>query len=312
MGSGFCVVGSIVGALTFSAVVAAAAPALDLEWQAPPGCPDRDAIRRYVEEMLGHAEPATSSLSARGGVSRIAVDRWSADLALRGASGSESTRTFEGPTCESVSRAAALVMALTLHPNETRAASPAIPREKETRTPARPITGRFVRPDVVSAGTLDMGTLPAPAYGAALAVGWSPVDPWRLEAFAAYFAERTGTLADQPSLGADVQLTAFGLRGCYAVVDAVVSLAPCVGGGFDWLRAHGFGARVPRDDSAFTGNVEVGAVILWNFTEFAAARLGVQTVFPLTRPEFIIEGAGPVYRRALVALRSAAGVELHF
>src|SRR5262249_14296678 len=151
--------------------------------------------------------------SARGGVLRVAVDRWSADLALRGASGAESTRTFEGPTCESVSRAAALVMALTMHPNEPRPESPANPQEKEIRTPARPIAGRFVRPYVAGAGTLDTGTVPAPAYGGALAVGWSPVDPWRLEAFAAYFAERTGTLADEPNLGADVQLTALGLRG---------------------------------------------------------------------------------------------------
>src|SRR5689334_10753593 len=104
--------------LVLPAIARAAPLSLDLEWHAPSGCPDRNAVRRYVEEMLGNAEPATSSLSARGGVMRVAVDRWTADLALRSGSGSESTRSFEGPTCESVSRAAALVMALTLHPNE--------------------------------------------------------------------------------------------------------------------------------------------------------------------------------------------------
>jgi hypothetical protein len=305
-------IGCMAGALTFPAVAAAAPRALDLDWQAPSGCPDRNAIRRYVEEMLGNAEPATSLLSARGGVLRVAVDRWSADLTLRGASGTESTRTFEGPTCESVSRAAALVMALTIHPNEAPAASPANPPERETPAPARPIAGRFVHPEVAGTGVLDLGTTPGAAYGGALAVGWSPVGPWRLEAFVAYFAKRTGSLADQPNLGADLQLTAFGLRGCYAAVDVVVSFGPCVGGGFDWVRAYGFGARLPRDDSAFTGNVEVGAVILWNFTEFAAARLGAQAVFPLTRPEFIIEGAGTIYRRAPVGFRGTAGVELHF
>src|SRR6476659_3551199 len=71
-------------AVVASTSVALGAPvALDLDWRAPSGCPDRNAVRRYVEEMLGDAEPATSSLAARGGVTRVAVDKWTADLALR-------------------------------------------------------------------------------------------------------------------------------------------------------------------------------------------------------------------------------------
>ena len=293
-----------------------AAPlALDLDWRAPAGCPDRNVMRRYVEEMLGSSELATSSLSARGGVARIATDRWTADLSLRSSSGSESTRSFEGPTCESVSRAAALVMALTLHPNEAPIA-PANP-ERDARPPERPIVGRFVRPEIAPSAALDVGSTPGSgvAYGGALALGWSPFAAIRWEIFAAYFAPRRGTLANDNALGADVSLAALGIRGCYPVVDAAVSFAPCIGGGLDWLRASGFGARKPLDGSAFTANLETGGIILWNFTEFASARLAVQGVIPLARPEFFIDavdGRATVYRRTPLALRVTGGVELHF
>src|SRR5882724_11527603 len=110
------------GVVGFSlpAVARAAPPAIDLDWRAPSGCPDRATVRRYVEEMLGR-DAAASSLAARGSAQRTAADRWTADLALRTSSGADATRSFEGPSCEAVSRAAALVMALAMHPSEPSA-----------------------------------------------------------------------------------------------------------------------------------------------------------------------------------------------
>jgi hypothetical protein len=294
--------------------IAHAAPlALDLEWRAPSGCPDRNTVRRYVEEMLGNTEPATSSLAARGGVSRLANDRWTADLALRSASGSESTRSFEGPTCESVSRAAALVMALTLHPNDLPQPVPN-PPERDVRALERPIAGRFARPAISASVAIDDGSTPSSAIGGALTVGWSPWAAVRWEAAASYFAPRRGTYADT-GLGANVSVAAFALRGCYPVVDGVWSLAPCFGGGLDWLRASGFGARSSYDGSAFIAHAEGGGTILWNFTEFLAARVSAFGVVPMTRPEFTIlvdNGSASVHRPQPVALRATLGVELHF
>jgi hypothetical protein len=295
--------------------MAHAAPlSLDLEWRAPSGCPDRNAVRRYVEEMLGNAEPATSSLSARGGVLRVAVDRWTADLAMRSGSGSESTRSFEGPTCESVSRAAALVMALTLHPSELPPV-PQNPPERDTRTPERSITARFARPALSLSGAVDVGFTPSPAYGGAATFGWSPWGSLRWEVSGAYFLPRSGTISSNTELGANVSVAAFALRGCYPLLDAAVSLAPCIGGGLDWLRASGFGARSSYDNSAVTTHFEAGGTILWNFTDFLALRVSAFGVVPMTRPEFIISVAnGPetVSRPAQAALRATGGVELHF
>jgi hypothetical protein len=295
--------------------VALAAPlALDLDWQSPPGCPDRTTVHRYVQQMLRQDQTATSSLVARGGVTRIAGDRWLADVTLRSGSGVESTRSFDGPTCESVSRAAALVMALTMHPSQPPPSLDAAPN-RDTRAPERSIKGRFARPAVAPALITDVGSTPLPTFGGALAAGWSPVGGVRWETFVAYWASRTGTVADRPRLGADVSLAALGLRGCYPLVDAVVSLAPCVGGGLDWFRASGFGAAMTRNASAWTANLEMSGLIMWNFNEFASIRLGVSAVVPLTRPEFVIDSpgtAGVIYRRALVAFRGTAGMELHF
>jgi hypothetical protein len=107
-------------------------------------------------------------------------------------------------------------------------------------------------------------------------------------------------------------LAALGLRWCYPLADAVVSLAPCVGGGLDWFRASGFGALVTRNASAWMANLEASGIIMWNFNEFASLRLGVSAVLPLSRPEFVIDSGGLVHRRALVAFRGTAGMELHF
>jgi len=304
-------------ALLVASRTAAAAPVvLDIDWRAPTGCPDRNAIRRYVEEMLGNGEPAMSSLSARGGVLRLANDRWTADLALRTSTGSESTRSFEGPTCESVSRAAALVMALSLHPNEPPPSPPANPSERDARSFERPIAGRFARPSISASGVIDVGMTPTPAYGGALTLAASPFAGIRWELSGAYFAPNRGTLPEDAHLGANVSMAAFGLRGCYPVVDAAVSVAPCIGAGLDSLRASGFGSRAANNDAiAATTHIEAGGIILWNFTEFAAARLAVLGVTPLARPEFVIDvadGRSTIYRPTPVALRASVGLELHF
>ena len=283
----------------------------ELDWRAPAGCPDRGVIRRYVEEMLGSTEPATSPLNARGGVARAATDRWVADVTLRGASGAETTRSFEGPTCESVSRAAALVMALTLDSNEVPPAPPP-PPAKDSTTNERPIAGRFVRPEAAPSLGIDWGSTPGLAYGPTMAVGWSPFGGARWEAFGSFFFNRPGTVAGDAALGADFALAAFGVRECYPVLDAAFSLAPCVGAGIDWLRASGFGARQPGSGSAWTLTGQASGIFLWNFHQFASIRLEVGAVIPFARPEFVIDGAGTVHRRALASIRGAAGLELHF
>jgi hypothetical protein len=160
---------------------------------------------------------------------------------------------------------------------------------------------------------MDWGSTPGLAYGPTLAVGWSPFGGARWEAFGSFFLNRPGTtLAGDALLGANFSLAAFGVRECYPVLDAAVSLAPCIGAGLDWLHASGFGAREPKTGSAWAFNAQASGIFLWNFHQFAAIRLEVGAVIPFARPEFEIEGAGTVHRRAVAAFRGAAGLELHF
>jgi hypothetical protein len=159
---------------------------------------------------------------------------------------------------------------------------------------------------------IDWGSTPGLAYGPTLAVGWSPFGGARWEAFGSFFFNRRGTVAGEALLGADFTLAAFGMRECYPVLDAAVSLAPCIGAGLDWLHATGFGAREPRNGSAWAFTAQASGIFLWNFHQFAAVRLEVGAVIPFARPEFVIDGAGTVHRRALAAFRGAAGLELHF
>ncbi|HEX9298282.1 MAG TPA: hypothetical protein VF881_20725 [Polyangiaceae bacterium] len=287
----------------------AAAPALDLDWRAPVECPDRETVRRYVSEIVGSAEGEPAALGARGIVARAAPDRWTVDLALRTSSGVESRRSLEGPTCDSVTRAAALVMALAIHARDVP--PPPVPRERETPPrPPRPVAG-LVPPSLAVQIAADVGSVPSPTYGGELGFGWM-LAGIRWEASGAYFAKQRGTVAGRDAVGADFTLAAVALGACYPLVDATVSLAPCARGGLDWVRASGFGSEAPTDGSMRGATVQAGGIFLWNLSTRLSTRLELDAVVPLVRTEFFVEGAGTVYRRTPVGLRAAAGLEVHF
>jgi hypothetical protein len=117
-----------------------AAYSLQLDWDAPPSCPDLMALRLSVERLLG--EPLVEGTAVR--VSALVTEdgdrRFTLTLAIRAAD-SEGTRSIRTDTCESALEVAAFSIALALNPDlhvhgSPRSPSPSEPSAGQTASPA--------------------------------------------------------------------------------------------------------------------------------------------------------------------------------
>lgn len=120
------------GALAEERAARAEAP-IALTWNAPQGCPSRDAILSEVSRLLGdHAPAPESALVARADVTRAGERAFHLAIAI-GEGQSKRTRALDAPTCSELGDAAALVLALAIDPlagmdaAEDRAAPPPPP-----------------------------------------------------------------------------------------------------------------------------------------------------------------------------------------
>lgn len=95
-------------------VLATPAPGLQLDWQAPAGCPDQAGVRGRVAAMLAAGAVEGSDLAATGRVS-AAGEGWQLELELVRAGGRE-RRTLGDRDCAALADAAALMIAVAIDP----------------------------------------------------------------------------------------------------------------------------------------------------------------------------------------------------
>ena len=101
--------------LTLAAVLLLApAEGLRLEWQAPAGCPDGEALRARVVDLVGEQAAGQTRLTARA-VVRARGGRWTMALELV-REGGQDRRTLADPDCRALAEAAALVIAVAIDP----------------------------------------------------------------------------------------------------------------------------------------------------------------------------------------------------
>lgn len=88
---------------------------LDLEWIAPSGCPTRDAVLDDVARILGPKKTPLARVAARAVLFRGEDARWHVVITVSGQGAGE--RALEASSCEEVTNAAALVLALRVDPS---------------------------------------------------------------------------------------------------------------------------------------------------------------------------------------------------
>ncbi len=282
--------------------------AFAVAWSAPAECPDAAAIAQYVDDVLGGADAGPVAVRAVGVVTRPPDAAYAVTLDLDAGAAQPSKRSLSGPDCESVSRAAALLIGLAVR---ARVEPPPAPLPPPPAPPPAPVQTARARPFLTLLALADEGSSPKPTLGIGVAGGmrWPHL---RLEPMLGYFAPRSTNVASHPEVGAQFQLATAGARACSPFSADSVWLAPCVGGGVDWLRARGFGARVTRNASSWALVVRAGLLAGWDISPIISAHIELEGVLPLARPEFVVDGDGDVYRRDPLAARAALGVDVHF
>jgi hypothetical protein len=299
--------------------------AATLAWNSPSDCERADAVEARVEELVGR--PLATVEEPNFEVSVVGSgETWTLAIVTEGA-GKTSRRELRGRSCDEITDAAAVAMALTIRaraPDSESGTEPTPPEAKpEPAAPApraatnvsRPPNTPTARPPRATAsavggfigiGTLlDTAALPGPTVGAGLdgGVRWE----WlRAELQAAAFAPRTATLGDGRS--GTFSLLSGALLACVEPAARTVAVFGC--GGFELGRLAGEGHGVTDPVVATmrwtAARLEAGAALKASPALRVAARLGVAV--PFERRQFVLDGE-VIHEPAALSFRAALGVD---
>jgi len=305
---------------TLAPVVRALPPSTEdtihLSWSAPSGCPGADEIESDIHRILGASPRMGERLTATGTVSQIAEGEWRAEVTTR-MDGMEGSRTLRGTDCDEVTHAAALVLALMLKPENTprepasappptTTAADAEPK-KPTRPPASPAGPWLVR----GAALTGIGTLPGLEAGYGMHLGVA-AEHWAAELRGAFWLPKTARSGEVPEAGAKFWLVELSPTVCLRIGETWWRWDTCAGAKLLQMTGSSFGVSDPgratgRWTAAFLEQAASAAL-----TSHSRVRLGLELVWPPSRPAFAIENVGEIHRPAHLAGRAGLAFEVSF
>ncbi len=282
----------------------ASAQELALVWEAPPGCSTAAAARAEVARRLRRVPHVR--LHARAGVRSDAAG-W--HVVLETTAG---RRRLDASSCEEITRAVALVLALAIDREDAGGAGGrATGASPPTSAPARPPRNVPVRGELGVAAALDVGTLPAPAAGVAVAVGLRP-GRWRLEITATYWAPQSAALGGRPDVGGNFRLLGGGASGCFAALRSRLEVAVCARTDVGTLSGTGTGVSSPMTATTPFWTMLAGVTAALPLGRDAALRIDADLGWNPLRPTFDLEPHGTVHQPAAMVARARLGVEALF
>jgi hypothetical protein len=159
----------------------------------------------------------------------------------------------------------------------------------------------------------DSATLPSPALGASFTLGWRRGRAG-IELDVRTWAAQTHTL-DFWAAGARFTRLSIGGRGCWSAWRSGaggVDLAACAGADVERVNAPGRGVDPSYEASAEWVAVAAGGLARFVLAPWLALRTRLEGSAPLSRPDFVIQGAGSLHRPAFLSAAGSFGVELSF
>jgi hypothetical protein len=326
---------TIVTALVTVAVTEAAEP-VTLSWNAPPDCPQSDAVLADVQRILGG--PTNRVVVARADVTETGPERWSVHL-VTSVDGVPGDRTIDANSCASLAAATALILAWTVDPSKGvapvaptegngGAPTPPRPAPPEERPPTRDrsdASGSFSAA-VAIGGVADSATLPKPGLAGEIALA-GLFGPFRVEVSGADWGTQHATqFVLGESEGATIHLFDAAARGCFRWrLGAELEVAPCLGAAIFFATGDGFEGTPGRFQPSHFSNVDWGAaqgdiLATWHFFGPLSFRGSVGVGVPLAPPQFLVDqvdSTGHVVapfplHKPLVTARAGLGVEARF
>jgi hypothetical protein len=318
---------------------------LDLTWNAPAACPDRDDVLRAIDALVGTPAPERETpVVVRADVVQQA-GTWAVDIGWRSRAG-EGERRLQAATCDELARATALVVAFAIAPQAgedsttapagaapapiapvtpPRAAPPPDPKARELPPPLpalpapsvadadRPPRGDESVPPAdgkvhvgVRAGfAADFRTLPDPAPG--LTAGASAHrGPLVLALDVSFFAPQDARISQG---GGNFWAAGALLQTCYAIEGGTLVVLPCAAAELQLIAANG--ERLDTPDQRFAWQARFGAGVEVGYRLTPSFRLiasGTVLIAP-ARPRFVVADGPLVHEPAFVTARAAAGAQ---
>lgn len=284
---------------------------LELEWEAPDGCPDRETVERAIETQLGLSLASLpGQVRAKGRIRAVAAGGYELELSI---AGTAEVRRLAAPQCGTLGAAAAFSLALILDPSlerpDPRPAGPpmdASPPESASGDPkTRRIRG-LVRVD----GGFEYGILPGlgGAAGMALGLEWGPL---RFELDGHYGTPRSTELVDTQA-GARFQSGTVAVRACGVPRVSRLGFPLCAGVEGGAMRADGFGLIPNRTTHRPLLHVQLSAGIDVALGRGWSLVLGAVGLVPVLRPAVEVTGGGELHRVGPAGVRAVLGVQAAF
>jgi hypothetical protein len=315
------------GAALIGRTAAAGDAGVQLSWAAPEGCPSEEAVLAEVSRLLGPAEGPRHSVRASVKVTAERRGGFRARLSLETGAGRRE-RALEGPSCEAIGRATALILAFLVDPQAAseRAGGPsaagsasaalasasALPPPAASPSsagaappapaPALPATEAERRAEAAAwapfaalGGAVDTSLGPGAVGGITAALG-AASRAASVEVRAAYFLEVTSGVPARPAASAAFSSVSLGARACWRLVPWAAWLGACAGldGARLAGRAHGISAPGEAVGHALLASAGLGAGVSPGKHLRLEAGLEVRAALP--RPRFEIDGVGLVHR----------------
>lgn len=286
---------------TASRAAASQPQPFSLDWQAPEGCPNQAQVEEEIASALAH-------LQGRGAVKVVAVvtlreSEPGFQLRVRVShEGQTGERVLPIDDCDDASRAAALLVALSV-------GNPPPPSPPPAPPPPPPLPPPPPPPLPWSVGTgphLALGMAPEVSAGVGLSLAYSRAF-WRLSLRGAGFAASHHTLAGT-DVGGSFQLYTAGAFAC-AGYPAVLTLYGCLGGRFDQLTGTGTGTNVNHTVSTQIGSLSGAVTLEWSLTRRFRLRTELEAGYPLGDARFRIKN-DPLVVHEVDSLRGEAALEL--
>jgi hypothetical protein len=299
-------------------------PSVQIEWEAPPECPNAEDIKAHAERLLGQplGAPRAQRVVARAAVRRDEAGNWELRLSLT-SNDRIAEDTLIAKQCMALGDATALKVALAIDPVATaRAIQMAAGETEPRRNPPAPKPAPSpepLAPPSVSPGSTGLrlsagaglGLLPSVAGGAALAF-WLQRSAWRAELGGQGFWGGDARYERTPAVGAQLQLFSAVARGCPVARGGGLEFPICLGLELGVMRGEGFGVEKTDTAHSFWGAVILGPALRAPVSKTLSFWLEADGAFAFLRPGFNVRNLGTLYSPGPGSARIWVGAEIRF
>lgn len=300
----------VLASLTSGMALAAPLP-IELRWQAPPECPQKEKVLARIRALLGSTRPSAPAIEAQGD---IELRDGSFELRLvTEQEGRRGERQVRSAQCEDLAGVAAVALTLLLTSNAAEdpdySATPPTPAPAPTPAPT-PVpapaatTNEPAAPSEEDEGhgvrvllsapefTLGFGSLPRPTVGWGGGVGvegsW-----WSLRALGQWSKEQR-LPSSVEGYGANVQRLSAGLWAC-TVHGRQLSVSPCLRASVSRVSATGYGPNLrPESQTELVWGAGAGLIGRAKLTNWLALMVGLGAQVELSRPVLVLGTIGRV------------------